>query len=248
MREFSCRGLAATVVSLTLVLTSPAFAHGGGSAGGGSAGGSSAGGSSAGGSSAGGGSTGGSSAGGGRSTGGGSTGGSSAGGSAGGGSAGASAGHGNGSNSQFESPDLTTCPKGAVWSRTRHNCLTQRSDIGDEELTDYAFALAKAARYQEALDTLDQLDNPQTPKALNYRGYATRKLGKTEEGIGYYLKSVALDPNYAEVREYLGEAYVIQGKVDLAKDQLQTIQKLCGNTTCEEYEELATAIKAAQPI
>ena len=76
---------------------------------------------------------------------------------------------------------------------------------------------------------LDTLDNPNTPRALNYRGYATRKLGRTDEGIGYYLKSVALDPAYPQVREYLGEAYVIQGKYDLAKDQLATIEKLCGS-------------------
>ena len=96
------------------------------------------------------------------------------------------------------------------------------------DLTEYAYSLAKANRYQEAIDVLDMLDNPNTPRALNYRGYATRKLGRTDEGIGYYLKSVALDPNYSQVREYLGEAYVIQGKFDLAKDQLATIEKLCG--------------------
>ena len=73
---------------------------------------------------------------------------------------------------------------------------------------------------------LDLLDNPNTPRALNYRGYATRKLGRTDEGIGYYLKSVALDPNRPQVREYLGEAYVIEGKYDLAKEQLSTIEKL----------------------
>ena len=60
---------------------------------------------------------------------------------------------------------------------------------------------------------LDLLNNPNTPRALNYRGYATRKLGRTDEGIGYYLKSVALDPNYPQVREYLGEAYVIRGQI-----------------------------------
>jgi hypothetical protein len=60
---------------------------------------------------------------------------------------------------------------------------------------------------------LDILQNPDTPRALNYRGYATRKLGRTDEGISYYLKSVALDPAYPQVREYLGEAYVIQGGV-----------------------------------
>ena len=83
--------------------------------------------------------------------------------------------------------------------------------------------------------------NPDTPRALNYRGYATRKLGRTDEGIGYYLKSVALDPVYPQVREYLGEAYVIEGKFDLAKDQLATIGKICG-TQCEYYGELAKAL------
>ena len=95
---------------------------------------------------------------------------------------------------------------------------------------------------------LDLLDNPNAPRALNYRGYATRKLGRTEEGVGYYLKAVALDPGYSKVREYLGEAYVIQGKLDLAKDQLQTIQKLCGSTDCEEYMDLSRAIDKAQNL
>ena len=111
-----------------------------------------------------------------------------------------------------------------------------------------ALELAKAERYDEAIQLLDGLQNADTPKAWNYRGYATRKLGRTEEGIGYYLKAVALDPNYTEVREYLGEAYVIQGKLGQAKDQLQTIERLCGNTACEEYEELSNAIKTAAPL
>jgi hypothetical protein len=57
-------------------------------------------------------------------------------------------------------------------------------------LTEYAFALAKADRFQEAIDVLDLLDDPNTPRALNYRVYATRKLGRVDEGIGYYLKSI----------------------------------------------------------
>ena len=89
-----------------------------------------------------------------------------------------------------------------------HKCLERPSGVlPDRDLTEYAYSLAKADRYQEAIDVLDMVDNPSTPRALNYRGYATRKLGRTDEGIGYYLKSVALDPNYSQVREYLGEAY-----------------------------------------
>jgi tetratricopeptide (TPR) repeat protein len=120
-----------------------------------------------------------------------------------------------------------------------------RSEVLTEQaLTDYAYALAKAERFNEALAMLNMVRDPNTPKALNYRGYITRKLGRTEEGIGYYLKSVALDPHYAQVREYLGEAYVTQGKLDLAKEQLQVIRTLCG-TDCEEYQDLAEAIAAA---
>jgi tetratricopeptide (TPR) repeat protein len=136
-----------------------------------------------------------------------------------------------------------TCAKGQVYSAKKNGCVkAERGVIPDQEMTEYAYALAKQDRFQEALNVLDLLENPNTPKALNYRGFVTRKLGRTDEGISYYLKSVALDPNYAQVREYLGEAYVIQGKLDLAKSQLATIKTICG-TGCEEYEDLAQAIE-----
>ncbi len=145
--------------------------------------------------------------------------------------------------------DLTTCERGKVWSAKAKKCLAQHSGVlPDSELADYAFALAKAERYEDALEVLDLSQDINTPKALNYRGYVTRKLGKIDEGVGYYLKSVALDPNYAQVREYLGEAYVIQGKFDLAKEQLATIKAICGATDCEEYEDLNKAITDAHSL
>jgi tetratricopeptide (TPR) repeat protein len=166
-----------------------------------------------------------------------------------GGATGTGAGTGTGASTKAKKTDLTTCEAGQVWDAKQHKCLTKRSGVlPDPELTEYAYALAKAERYQEALDVLDMLDNPNTPRALNYRGYATRKLGKTDEGIGYYLKSVSLDPAYPQVREYLGEAYVIQGKFDLAKDQLATIEKLCGSKDCEYYEDLADALDKAHAL
>ena len=135
-----------------------------------------------------------------------------------------------------------------VWDTKQHKCLARHSGVlPDPELTEYAFALAKAGRYQEAIDVLDLLDNPNTPRALNYRGYATRKLGHTDEGISYYLKSVALDPSYPQVREYLGEAYIVEGKYDLAKEQLATIEKLCGSE-CVYYEDLANALAQAHAL
>ncbi|WP_246702933.1 tetratricopeptide repeat protein [Starkeya sp. ORNL1] len=172
--------------------------------------------------------------------GGGAGGGGAGGGGAGGGGSGSGAG---GAGSGGSARDMTTCKRGEMWSMWQRRCVSARKgELPDAEVTEYAFSLAKAERYQEALDTLDLLDNPKTPRALNYRGYATRKLGRTDEGISYYLQSVALDPQYAQVREYLGEAYVIKGKLELARDQLKVIETLCG-TECEEYEDLDQAIK-----
>ncbi len=138
--------------------------------------------------------------------------------------------------------DTTTCGKGEVWDSNSKKCVKAENGVlPDKALTDYAYALVRAGRYAEALDVLDLLKNPNTAVALNYRGYATRKMGRIDEGIGYYLKSVAVDPHYAQVREYLGEAYLLKGDTTRAKAQLQAIKGICG-TVCESYEHLAVAI------
>ncbi len=150
-----------------------------------------------------------------------------------------------GSGNSSGGDQTPTCPAGKVYSQQKQMCIDAQSNLMDDQsLTTYAYVLAKEGRYEEALQTLDLLKNPNTAEALNYRGYATRKLGRTDEGIGYYLQAVALDPNYTLVREYLGEAYLVKGDMARAKEQLAQIEKLCG-TTCEPYGELAEAIAGA---
>lgn len=125
----------------------------------------------------------------------------------------ADGGGGGGSSSERQ-----TCPGGYVYDASTNSCVRQQAGIlPDEALTDYAYALIKAGRYDDAIGVLDLLKNPNTAVALNYRGYATRKLGRLDEGISYYLKSVALDPHYAQVREYLGEAYLVKGDAASAR-------------------------------
>lgn len=142
-----------------------------------------------------------------------------------------------------DTQEAPNCPKGEVRNTSTGACEKQSgSAVPDADRTRYAYSLAKAGRFEEALAVLDTLREPNTPKAWNYRGYATRKLGRTDEGIAYYLKAVALDPNYAQVREYLGEAYVVKGRIDLARQQLGAIEALCGKG-CEEYRDLAAAIQ-----
>jgi tetratricopeptide (TPR) repeat protein len=151
-------------------------------------------------------------------------------------------GGGGGGGGGNDRSDPATCDRGQVWDSRSQRCVKAENGVlPDKALTDYAYALIKAGRYGEALDVLDLLKNPNTAVAWNYRGYATRKMGRLDEGIGYYLRSVALDPHYAQVREYLGEAYLLKGDMASAKAQLQAIKGICG-TVCESYEHLAVAI------
>src|SRR5947209_2940345 len=145
-------------------------------------------------------------------------------------------------DSSPSSDRVPTCPPGTVYDARTGQCVKLQAGIlPDKALTDYAYALIRAGRHSEVIGVLDLLQDPNTPVALNYRGYATRKLGRVDEGIGYYLKSVALDPQYAQVREYLGEAYLVKGDLPGAKAQLTAIKRICG-TVCDEYQHLAVAI------
>src|SRR5581483_369993 len=73
----------------------------------------------------------------------------SGGGGGGGGGSESSSSHQDRSKSQT---DLTTCERGKVWNAKTHKCLPRHSGVlPDSELADYAFALAKAERYEEAL-------------------------------------------------------------------------------------------------
>ena len=142
-------------------------------------------------------------------------------------------------STESKTPD---CPKGQVYDSTTKQCVPEKSTrLSDRDKTNYAYHLAKKGEYQAALNLLDTLKNANTAEAWNYRGYATRKLGRTDEGIGYYQRSLALEPNYAKAREYLGEAWIVKGRPDLAKEQLQVIAGICGQH-CEEYRDLQSAI------
>ena len=142
-------------------------------------------------------------------------------------------------STESKTPD---CPKGQVYDSTTKQCVPEKSTrLSDRDKTNYAYHLAKKGEYQAALNLLDTLKNANTAEAWNYRGYATRKLGRTDEGIGYYQRSLALEPKYAKAREYLGEAWIVKGRPDLAKEQLQVIAGICGQH-CEEYRDLQSAI------
>ena len=143
--------------------------------------------------------------------------------------------------------DVVECRKGMVYDEKKRKCVLAQSGVTpDDVLTDYAYHLAKAGRPEEALTLLDMVRDQQTPRVLNYRGYATRLTGKVDEGIVFYKQALAIDPKNVLVREYLGEVYVTKGSIAMAKAQLRKIEELCGNTDCHEYADLAEEIEKAE--
>lgn len=161
-----------------------------------------------------------------------------------------SAGGGSGGGNA-DSPKTMKCKRGEVVRTVTENgkkvkkCVKATSGLlPDADLYEQGRLLAKAGEYEWAIDVLSLVQNQNDPKVLNYIGYSNRKAGRLETGISYYRKALAIDPNYVLAREYLGEGYVIAGRIDLAKLELTEIGSRCG-THCEEYQDLNAAITAA---
>lgn len=79
----------------------------------------------------------------------------------------------------------------------------------------------------------------------NLLGFSLRKSGDMDNALDYYLKALKLNPRHKGAHEYLGELYVETGNLAKAREHLAILGDLCGNTTCEEYEDLEKAIAAA---
>ena len=138
------------------------------------------------------------------------------------------------------------CPSGKSWSDKAGKCVSQRSDaLSDEDRARAGRQLARDGNYNEAIAVLENVADKSNPRVLTYLGYSHRKLGDVDLGISLYLKALAIDPENIDTREYLGEAYVTKGQLDLAYLELAEIEKRCG-TSCKEYQALEKAMLSGQ--
>jgi tetratricopeptide (TPR) repeat protein len=134
------------------------------------------------------------------------------------------------------------CKQHTEGSRAWKRCIrAHSSSFKDEDLYWAGVTFAKAGDYEGALEFLGRVEKKDDARVLTMIGYSIRKQGRVEEGIGYYMKALALDPNHVEAREYLGEGYLQQGAIEKAKEQLAEIGRRCG-VTCETYGELERQI------
>ena len=114
--------------------------------------------------------------------------------------------------------------------------------VPDDDLYHQGWVLAKAGKYDWAIEVLSSVKDQTNPDVLTMLGYSNRKAGRVDVGFNFYNKALAINPDHVRAHEYLGEGLVAQGKIDLAKVQLGEVKRICGNTKCEEYLDLSKAI------
>lgn len=137
--------------------------------------------------------------------------------------------------------DTPNCINGKVWDKKQKKCVEKSSAIDDDSLYEAGRKLAKAERYEEAIEVLMLVKDRNQPRVLNYLGYANRKAGRLETGLSYYRMAIAIDPDYVLARSYMGAALAESGDRKGAFEQLAEIREREG-TTGEAYILLATAI------
>jgi tetratricopeptide (TPR) repeat protein len=132
-----------------------------------------------------------------------------------------------------------TLAKGTeAWTACVGNASARMSD---NELFYAGYWLAKNGQYDKALGYLALAQN-KDERVLTYIGFATRKLGHVDDALPIYEKALAVNPDYAVARAYLGEAYLTKGQPDLARAQLSEIERRCG-ATCAPYVDLKGHIR-----
>lgn len=85
--------------------------------------------------------------------------------------------------------------------------------------------------------------NPGNADYHNLYAYSIRK-GENpsmDEVFRHYNEALRIDPDHRNAHEYLGEAYLMVGNMDKAKEHLRALDKLCF-FPCEQYAMLKKAV------
>ena len=89
-------------------------------------------------------------------------------------------------------------------------------------------------------------DEPGNADAHNLLAYAYRKQERPDltRAFEHYKTALQLNPQHKGAHEYIGEAYLMDRKPELAEQHLAALERICGNRQCEEYVDLAQALAA----
>lgn len=109
-------------------------------------------------------------------------------------------------------------------------------------------AAIKAADWKKAISDFSTAvkEQPGNADAYNLLAFSFRKQPKPDlpKAFEHYNTALKLNPNHKGAHEYIGEAYLMDGKPARAEEHLARLKTICGGSACEEYEDLAKSLAA----
>jgi tetratricopeptide (TPR) repeat protein len=105
----------------------------------------------------------------------------------------------------------------------------------------YALIYDKAD-FEGGIAALRALGYDDHPDVATLIGYASRKLGRYDDAKIWYERALAADPDHAVTWSYYGMWQAEQGNILKAKDDLEKVRAICGNTECRAYRALKDVI------
>ncbi|WP_247742680.1 tetratricopeptide repeat protein [Shimia sp. R9_1] len=149
-----------------------------------------------------------------------------------------------GSGSSTPKPKTVHCSSGKVYSESAGKCVVQQdSSLTDEDYFENLRSLAYAGENAAAQELLAMMSDQNADRVLTYWGFTHRRLGNVDEGMRYYNKALAKNPDNILARSYMGQAHVEAGRLDLARVQLKEIRDRGGEGSWPEIA-LAKAIQS----
>ena len=73
-------------------------------------------------------------------------------------------------------------------------------------------------------------------------GFTARKSGNLTAAVDFYEQALAINPRHTGALEYQGELFIQLGKIELAKANLEKIDKICW-LPCNAERDLKKAIE-----
>jgi tetratricopeptide (TPR) repeat protein len=137
--------------------------------------------------------------------------------------------------------DQQTTKKNTQTKKTKKD----KSSSAEDFLTGYHAAYALIydhGDYEAGIATLRALGYDDNADVATLLGYASRKLGRYDDAKAWYERALAADPNHAVTWSYYGMWHAEQGNLLKAKDDLEKVRLICGNTDCRPYRMLEDVI------
>jgi len=135
-----------------------------------------------------------------------------------------SAGSGDDSDPPQKTETTTTCEEGLVWDEEKKECVKpDDQSLNDDERFRAVREYAYYGSPEAGLAVLAAMTEGDTDRVMTYRGFLSRKAGDVETGMMWYARALELNPDNLLARSYRGQAFVEQGRIDLARLELDEI-------------------------